>query len=82
MSREVLTEVLAVLDEVARLDQAMQERSNEYARLAQRARAGEGRETLDRDRAALDVTVVDYGDVWATLRALRPKVARALKGEK
>lgn len=79
MSAAVLREVLAVLDEVARLDEAQQERSRQWSALAKRARAGEDRVTLDRDRAQLDATVVDYGDVWERLRALRPKVARAVK---
>lgn len=76
---QVLQEVLTVLDEVARLDAAQAEHSRQWAMLAKRARAGEN---VGRERDLLASTVIDYGDVWEQLRALRPKVQRAMKEAK
>ncbi len=75
----ILSEVLTVLDEVARLDDAQKARARQWAELAKRARAGEDRATLDRERNLLASTVIDHGDVWERLLALRPKVRRVLK---
>ncbi len=78
MTLTLLQEVLTVLEEVKRLDEAQAEHSRKWAMLAKRARAGE---KVERERDALSSTVVDYGDVWARLRALHPKVKWAVKRE-
>lgn len=69
--RSALEGALAVLDEVARLDEAQAKLSAEYLDLARRARAGE---MVRRPTPQ----VVDYGDVWEAISGLRPVVRAAL----
>ncbi len=74
--REALEQVQAVLDEVERLDNLQKQHTADMADLARRARAGE------KVQRPQQPTVVDYGDVWASLKRLRPVVKKALKSEK
>jgi hypothetical protein len=82
VSGDVLREVLAVLDEVKRLDDRQVERSRRLQELAKRARTPTTpaeRAEAQRQSASEVVAVVDYGDVWEQIKALRPKVQKALK---